>query len=83
MLNGQRKALPPRPSQDLGYGGIQNGYRKENVDPRGPGAQNGRKPGVQEASGRMILQGYGSEISNGFEQTPRYNPVWFSPDQAA
>ncbi|KUJ15430.1 uncharacterized protein LY89DRAFT_735544 [Mollisia scopiformis] len=74
MMNGQRKALPPRPSQDLGYGGMQNGYGKENVDPRSIGPQNGRKPSTQEPSGRVILQGYGNEISNSFERTPRYNP---------
>ncbi|CZR58065.1 related to nonmuscle myosin-II heavy chain [Phialocephala subalpina] len=76
MMNGAQrtKALPPRPSQDLGYGGMQNGYRKENVDPRNYGTQNGRKLSTQEPSGRMILQGYGNEISNGFEHIPRYNP---------
>lgn len=75
MMNGAQrtKALPARPSQDLGYGGMQNSYRKENVDPRNYGSQNGRKPSSQELSGRMMLKGYGSEISNGFEQIPRYN----------
>lgn len=86
MMNGPQrtKALPPRPSQDLGYGGLQNGYRKENMDPRNFGSQNGRKPSMQEPSRRMILQGYGSEISNSFEQSPRYNPVSelkFSPKE--
>lgn len=82
MMNSMRKALPPRPSQDLGYGGSpplnggtlaggQNGYENR------PGTSNGnmRKPSVQGPNGAAILDGYRNEIMNGFEGKPRYNPV--------
>lgn len=70
-----RKALPPRPSQDLGYGGAQfggqNGYERP-----GTSSGNGRKgPSVQGPNGAVILDGYRNEIMNGFEGKPRYNPV--------
>jgi hypothetical protein len=80
-MNGTRKALPPRPSEDRGYGGSpslngaaqlggQNGYER-------PGTSNGsvRKPSVQGPNGAVILDGYRSEIMNGFEAKPRFNPV--------
>ena len=76
-MNGMRKALPPRPSQDLGYGspamngggqfGGQNGYER-------PGTSNGRKPSVQGPNGAVILEGYRNEILNGLP-SPRFNPV--------
>jgi len=78
------KALPPRPSADLGYGGQggyggpQSGYRNENINPRNNGSapQNGRRTGSQEPSGRIVLDGYRKDIMNGFEaEHPRYNPV--------
>lgn len=82
------KALPPRPSQDLGYGGqgrnggsAQNGYKgNENVDPRNYGSamQNGRR-GLPEPQGRTVLEGYRKDIMNGFEEKPRYNPVSTPP----
>ncbi len=77
------KALPPRPSEDLGYGGqggyggTQKGYRgSENVDPRdySTAMQNGRR-GLPEPQGRTVLEGYRMDIMNGFEEKPRYNPV--------
>lgn len=81
-MNGMRKALPPRPSQDLGYGGSpslnggaqfggQNGYENR------PGTSNGnmRKPPLQGPNGAVILDGYRNEIMNGFEGKPRFNPV--------
>jgi len=83
MMNGgaSRKVLPPRPSQDLGYGsantgvvgGAQNrsGGRGDNYAP-----QNGRVAmSSQEPGGRTILEGYRQEIMTGFEEKPRYNPV--------
>ncbi|KAL2070128.1 hypothetical protein VTL71DRAFT_14808 [Oculimacula yallundae] len=90
------KALPARPSQDLngsqggsygsmaGQGGsAQNGYRKENVDPR---TNNGRPPSIpmqnsarrgtpSDPSGRTVLEGYRKDVMNGFEEKPRYNPM--------
>jgi hypothetical protein len=77
MMNGMRKALPPRPSQDLGYGspamngggqfGGQNGFERA-------GTSNGRKPSVQGPNGAVILEGYRNEILNGLP-SPRFNPV--------
>lgn len=99
------KALPARPNQDLSFGGpgqggnygsgrpggAQNGYRKENVDPRnnngnvnanGPATQtqtqmqdNGRRAPPPEPSGRTVLEGYRQDVMSGFEEKPRYNPV--------
>jgi hypothetical protein len=80
------KALPPRPSADLGYRGGQggydagqNGYRNdENAEPRSYGAQvqNGQRGGAQEPSGRVILEGYREDIMNGFEAPKSmFNPV--------
>jgi hypothetical protein len=80
------KALPPRPSADLGYRGgqgdygiPQKGYRNdENAEPLSYGAQGqkgqrGRSPGP---NGRVILEGYRNDIMTGFEvPKPRYNPV--------
>lgn len=80
-MNGIRKALPPRPSQDLGYGdsalnggarfGGQNGYENR------PGTSNEsmRNPSLQGVNGAVILDGYRNEIMNGFEGKPRFNPV--------
>ena len=78
-----RKALPPRPSADLGYRGEygmpQKGYRNdENADPRsfGAPAQNGQRGRSPEPNGRVVLDGYRNEIMNGFEEPkPPYNPV--------
>ena len=83
MMSGgaNRKALPPRPSQDLGYGsantagfgGAQNGYggRGENYAP-----QNVKSAmGSQEPGGRTMLEGYRQDIMTGFQDKPRYNPV--------
>jgi hypothetical protein len=81
-MNGKpalRKALPPRPSQDLGYGGggAQNGYRNGDgnsyvpSDPR----LNGRMEGQQEPNGKVVLEGYRSDIMSGFQEKSRYNPV--------
>jgi hypothetical protein len=83
------KALPPRPSADLGYregqgkygGGqkAQNGYRNdENANPRSYEAPkpNGPRGASQEPNARIILEGYRNEIMNGFESPkPQYNPV--------
>lgn len=80
------KALPPRPSADLGYGGGQGEYgvpkkvyrNDENADPRSYGApgQVGARGRSQEPNGRVVLEGYRSDIMNGFEAPkPRYNPV--------
>jgi hypothetical protein len=81
-----RKALPPRPSADLGYRGgqgdfgmPQKGYRNdENANPRSYGipAQNGQRVRSPEPNGRVVLEGYRNEIMNGFEvPKPPYNPV--------
>jgi hypothetical protein len=81
-----RKALPPRPSADLGYRGgqgeygmPQKGYRSdENVKPKAYGApgQNGQRAGPQEPKGRVVLEGYREDIVNGFEASKsRFNPV--------
>jgi hypothetical protein len=81
-----RKALPPRPSADLGYRGgqgeygmPQKGYKNdENAEPRGYGAQgqNGQRARSPEPNGRAVLEGYRNEIMNGFEAPKqRYNPV--------
>lgn len=80
------KALPPRPSADLGYregqgtyGGGQNGYKNvENANPQSYDApkQDGPRGGSQEPNGRIVLEGYRNEIMNGFETPkPPYNPV--------
>jgi hypothetical protein len=80
------KALPPRPSADLGYregpkwyGSGLNGYKDdENANLRSYDApkQNGPRGGSQELDGRIALDGYRNEIMNGFETPkPRYNPV--------
>ena len=80
------KALPLRPSADLGYGGGQgrygsgqNGYRNdENSAPRtfGTSGQSGQMGGSQVLNGRIVLEGYRNDIINGFEPPkPRYNPV--------
>lgn len=80
------KALPPRPSADLGYrggpggyGAGQNSYRNdENAEPRSYGAQGqiGQRGGAQEPSGRVVLEGYREDIMNGFEAPkPMFNPV--------
>lgn len=76
------KALPLRPSADLGYKGgqgehglpLQKGYRNdENTEQRSYGGQRGHS---QEPNGRVILEGYRNDIMNGFEAPkPRYNPV--------
>jgi hypothetical protein len=74
-MNSVRKASMPRPSQDLGYGasslGGQSGYESR------PGTSSGsmRRPSVQGPKGTVILDGYRSEIMNGFEGQPRFNPV--------
>ena len=80
-MNGIRKALPPRPSQDLGYGGSQasNGgaqFAKQNVYENRPGTSNGNmgRP-AQGPNGAIILDAYRNEIMNGFEGKPRFNPV--------
>ncbi|KAN0090509.1 Up-regulated During Septation domain containing protein [Hyaloscypha variabilis] len=81
-----RKALPPRPSADLGYRGgqgdfgmPQKGYRNdENANPRSYGipAQNGQRVRSPEPNGRVVLEGYRNEIMNGFEvPKPPYNPL--------
>ena len=80
------KALPPRPSADLGYkgglggyGGGQNGYRNdENAESRSYATQgqNGQRGGPQEPNGRVVLEGYRNDIMGGFEAPkPLYNPV--------
>jgi hypothetical protein len=80
------KALPLRPSADLGngggqggYGSGQNGYRNdENLAPRtfGTSGQSGQMGGSQVPNGRIVLEGYRNDIINGFEPPkPRYNPV--------
>jgi hypothetical protein len=81
------KALPPRPSADLGYRGggqgeygvPQKAYRNdENAEPRSYGtpAQKGPRGRSQEPNGRVVLEGYRNDIMNGFEAPkPRYNPV--------
>jgi hypothetical protein len=80
MMNGapQQKVLPPRPGQDLGYGGGyggQNVYGNENANPQGYGSTQSRG-GPPEPNGRVALEGYRKNIINGFdEQKPRYNPV--------
>ncbi|KAI9055210.1 hypothetical protein LZ554_000174 [Drepanopeziza brunnea f. sp. 'monogermtubi'] len=55
----RQKALPQRPMQDLGYGSA---------------APNGTR-GPPEPSGRTVLEGYRSNVTNGFEEKPRYNPL--------
>ena len=81
------KALPPRPSADLGYKAgqgeyglpLQKGYRHdENSEQRSYGAQdqNRQRGRSQEPNGRVILEGYRNDMMNGYEAPkPRYNPV--------
>ena len=90
------KALPPRPSADLGYKGgqgeyglpLQKGYRNdENAEQRSYGAQdqNRQRGRSQEPNGRVILEGYRNDMMKGYEAPkPRYNPVsrkYPSPDR--
>jgi hypothetical protein len=71
------KRLPPRPSQDMGYGGgAQNGYGARNEREGNYGSISMSPTMVQEPPGRAVLDGYQADIMNGFEEeTPRYNPV--------
>jgi hypothetical protein len=89
-MNGSRsKKLPPRPSQDLGYG-IVNG---SGAPPDAYGFRNERNgdlaartygltkvgPHSQDPSGRVMLDGYNADIMSGFQgQKPRINPVRYS-----
>lgn len=81
MMNpaSQRKPLPSRPSQDLGYGagyGGQNRYGNENTNPKSYGSAKPKSGRPLEPNGRIILEGYRKDIVNGFEgEKPRYNPV--------
>jgi hypothetical protein len=70
-----RKPLPPRPSQDLGYGGAQSGGQNGYENRPGTSDGNVRKPSIQGPNGAVILEGYRNEIMNGFEGKPRFNPV--------
>lgn len=72
------KALPPRPTQDLGNGG-QEAYgstHKENMDPRNSSsATRNARMEPPPASGKTVLEGYRNSIMDGVEEKPRYNPV--------
>lgn len=79
------KKLPPRPSQDLGYG-IVNG---SGAPPESYGFRNERNGDLpartygmtkvgghsQDPSGRVMLDGYKTDIMNGFEGERQRNPV--------
>lgn len=88
MMNG--KALPPRPgTRDGPYSnsqgqfggplGQQNGYqaysspRQANGSPMNSKSKDIYSP--QSPAGAVVLEGYRSEIMNGFLEKPRFNPV--------
>ncbi|TVY47746.1 hypothetical protein LOCC1_G002745, partial [Lachnellula occidentalis] len=81
-MNGSRsKKLPPRPSQDLGYG-IMNGsgsppdaygFRNERNGEMPPRSYGMSK--AQDPSGRVMLDGYSEDIMSGFEGEKRINPL--------
>lgn len=81
MINtaSQRKPLPSRTGQDLGYGGGYGGpnrYGNENANPNSYGFAKPKSGGSLEPNGRIILEGYRKDIVNGFEgEKLRYNPV--------
>ncbi|TVY58867.1 hypothetical protein LCER1_G001443 [Lachnellula cervina] len=85
-MNGSRsKKLPPRPSQDLGYGIINGtgaspdayGFRNERNGELPPRTYGMSKVGThsQDPSGRVMLHGYSQDIMSGFEGEKRINPL--------
>ncbi|TVY27178.1 hypothetical protein LHYA1_G004678 [Lachnellula hyalina] len=85
-MNGSRsKKLPPRPSQDLGYGIINGsgappdayGFRNERNGELPPRTYGMSKVGThsQDPSGRVMLDGYSQDIMSDFEGEKRINPL--------
>ena len=81
-MNGiyQGKRMAPQPGQGNLYGGgSQNGYGSQDRDGQlSPRQYNLSRssPAVQEPSPRAVLDGYGTDIINGFPgDVQRYNPV--------
>jgi hypothetical protein len=88
MMNG--KALPPRPGtrdgpysnpqgQFGGPSGQQNGYQAYSSPRQANGSsvntRNNENYSPQSPAGAVALEGYRSEILNGFQEKPRFNPV--------
>lgn len=86
IMDGMRKPLPSRPSQDLGYSPPSSlpasQFGRQNEDEDRPPTSNGRNPPVnQSPNAAVILDGYRNEILSGVEGKPLYNPVstWLPP----
>lgn len=77
--------MAPQPGQGNIYGGPPNGYGMEDKDAQlSPRQYNLSRssPAVQEPSPRAVLDGYSTDIMNGFPGEPqRYNPVSASKSQ--
>jgi hypothetical protein len=82
-MNGtfQGKRMAPQPGQGnmYGSGGAQNGYGNSERDGQlSPRQYNLSRsiPSAQEPSPRVVLDGYNTDIMNGFPgDVQRYNPV--------